>query len=88
MAKRKRDGSDANLQLPAGVDAQAIARRMEQEHGCEAVTVDQRRGKVLGLRYGAGDVAHTHKEIDIEHFQRRTRTRGPRLIFLPPRGRK
>ena len=85
----KRTRPDADLEIPRTVDAQDIARRMEREHGCEGVTVDARRGKVLGLRY-TDDVASTHVQRDLSEFtQRARRGGGSRLISLPPRkGRK
>lgn len=90
MARRRRqhDGSDANLRLAPGVDAVRVAQFMEHEHGCEGVTMDARRGKVLGLRY-RDDVASTHKEIDLANFTapRRAPTRR-RIYSFPSRGRK
>jgi hypothetical protein len=79
--------SDGQLELARGVDAQAIARQMEREHGCEGITMDTRTGDVLGLRY-RDDVATTHVIKPLESFAPRRRSRGARTIFLPPRSRK
>lgn len=85
MARKTR--SDDSLELARGVDAQAIARQMERDHGCEGITMDKRSGNVLGLRY-RDDVASTHKAIPLEQFTTRRRSRGTKLISLPPRSRK